>query len=778
MKKCLVFLLIYFGIFAVTRGQMSDDFHDGNFSSSPAWYGDLDRFTVNSSTQLQTISNPSAQTVSLTAESALASNVKWTFFIQLGFDPSSQNQAKIYLISDQQDLKAGLNGYFLQIGENGNTDSYDLYKQSGTTVTRLIDGPSKLRSNSSQLIANIEISRTSEGIWELKTATDGSSTWVYEGTATDNTIMVSSWMGVSCRYTTSNSGKFVFDDFAIREMEPGNSPENPYQARRNDIVINEIMADPSPQIQLPGAEFIELWNTTTETIQLQNWKAGDALTSTQLPSVLLEPRGFLILCAKADTSEFRKYGKVAGLSPWPSLNNTGDILTLRNSEGTCIDSVAYSDKWYRSTEKKTGGWTLELISPAATCTGRQNWNASSDSTGGTPGSSNSVFQPDLPVSALKLMSASLADSTTLLLHFNRLIDSTHASVSGNYVLNNGVGCPETVSVEGPEFTTVSLHFSSALARDKLYSVTVSGIPDCMGTLIAAPDNSAQFFYADRIKHGNILISEVLFNPGPGGVDFVEIYNHSDTPLDLQELYLATIKDSLTAIKPVSRNQMLLDPQHYMVLTSDPEAVKNQYTVKDPEAFLTLPSLPAYNDDQGTVVLLGKDSIIIDQFSYTEKMHFALIRDPEGVSLERVNFNRPAEEAGNFRSAASSAGFGTPGYKNSQAAENVDVKEEVSLTSETFSPDNDGFEDALMLNYHFQEAGRVANVTVYNKSGVLVKRLARNVTLAAEGTISWDGLDDSNSCAALGIYVIYMEIFDLKGTRKKFRKSCVLAAKFN
>ena len=187
------------------------------------------------------------------------------------------------------------------------------------------------------------------------------------------------------------------------------------------------------------------------------------------------------------------------------------------------------------------------------------------------------------------------------------------------------------------------------------------------------------------------------------------------------------------------------------------------------------SMPAYNDDAGTVVLQSRTSTI-DQFSYTSKMHFRLIRDQEGISLERVSFKSPANEKGNFRSAASSASFGTPGYKNSQAIDDTAQTEEWSLVSNTFSPDNDGFEDALIIRYKCKEPGAVLNSNVYDTNGRLIKRIARNMTLAAEGTLSWDGLDETNLKAPVGIYIVYLELFDLKGNLKKYRKTCALAVK--
>lgn len=280
----------------------------------------------------------------------------------------------------------------------------------------------------------------------------------------------------------------------------------------------------------------------------------------------------------------------------------------------------------------------------------------------------------------------------------------------------------------------------------------------------------------EIGPGDILISEILFNPRKDGADFLEIYNNTGHAIDVSALSLAIIKkDSLTSIKRVSKTAYGLAPHSYLVLTTNPDNVKLEYRTENPEAFLKMTSMPAFNDDAGTVVLLA-DSTRIDQLTYSAKMHFALIRNPEGVSLERVSFSRPTSDPGNFRSAAGTAGFATPGYQNSQLVTEGETTEEISLSSNTFSPDNDGFEDALMIHYHFAEGGKVANIWVFNDRGILVRYLCKNETLGQSGTITWDGLNDDNNRPPLGIYVVYIEIFDLAGHVKKYRKPCVLAAK--
>jgi hypothetical protein len=296
----------------------------------------------------------------------------------------------------------------------------------------------------------------------------------------------------------------------------------------------------------------------------------------------------------------------------------------------------------------------------------------------------------------------------------------------------------------------------------------------------APDDRTYPFGNLRMpRAGEIVINEVLFNPYSGGADFVEIYNRSGAIFDLRQVKLANRdKNNKVASAHAVLLQHFLYPDDYAVFTTELEAVQQFYHVRSPEKVIELSSLPSYPDDAGCVVLLSTQDDVIDEFTYTAKMHSGFIAKPEGISLERINPERASNEPANWYSAAQSSGFATPTYRNSQyndaATDNGD--EGFSFPYTVFSPDGDGYNDLLFINYRMPEPGYVANITVFDAQGRLVREVVKKSLLGNSGGFSWDGSRYDSHKASVGIYILFIEYFDLQGNVKQIKKTCAIAGR--
>ena len=546
---------------------------------------------------------------------------------------------------------------------------------------------------------------------------------------------------------------------------------------RYDIVIDEIMADPSPQVGLPNAEYIELKNTSGHDLDLSGCRLRTTSSSSgAFPSYILPADSFLVISSTTNAPLFSSYGRSLGIPSFPSLLNEGTMLILQTKEGSVIHAVNYMSSWYQNAVKAEGGWSLEMIDTQNPCEGAANWKVSIDAKGGTPGRKNSVDGSHQDETPPQLISTYSTDSLTVVAVFNEPLDSLSASTRSKYSFGNGLQV-SSVTPEAPLFDIVTIRLIQPMQKRVQYDLTVSGVTDCKGNTIAAY-NKARAGWAEEALAGDIVINEILFDPRSGASDYVELYNNSNKILDASHLYLANrnATGEISSVKKLTDITKLIFPGDYLVLTEDANSLQKEYLVKDASTILVMPALPSYPDDKGNVIITNLQGELLDEVPYTSKWHFALIGDPEGVALERIDPSAASSDPGNWHSAASTAGYGTPGYRNSQYGSNESSGSTVEVSPKVFSPDNDGYDDIAYIRYMVEERGYVANISIYNSNGIPVRLLVRNQTMGLNGYWAWDGLDDKNQKLPGGHYIIFTEIFNLQGKKKQFKNTIVLAKK--
>src|SRR6185295_7750099 len=229
------------------------------------------------------------------------------------------------------------------------------------------------------------------------------------------------------------------------------------QANRYDVVIDELLPDPSPAVQLPNYEFIELKNVSTTAFTIRNWKLSDgSTTATITTSFILKPDSFVIICPGTAVTAFAPFGPVIGVSSFPSLNNDADVIALYSAEGKLIHAVDYNSSWYNNAVKSDGGWSLEMIDTKNPCTGSSNWKASSSNMGGSPGKKNAADDNNKDEQPPALFRSYTTDNRTIAALFDEPLDSASAAVAANYTFNNDIGHPASAAVVMPMCTEVVL----------------------------------------------------------------------------------------------------------------------------------------------------------------------------------------------------------------------------------------------------------------------------------------------------------------------------------
>jgi hypothetical protein len=315
---------------------------------------------------------------------------------------------------------------------------------------------------------------------------------------------------------------------------------------------------------------------------------------------------------------------------------------------------------------------------------------------------------------------------------------------------------------------VTLHASLELRT--LYTIEVKGLRDCAGNIIDENFDQLEFALTEEPAPLEVVINELLFNPRSGGVDFVELYNASDKFINLKNWSIGNSENGvLQNARLITTKDFILRPKTYVTLTSDPAILEAQYPMGNAITFFqtTLPSLP---DDEGSVAV-SAGTIVLDAFVYSDDFHSPLLKDDEGVSLERISSTQPTQDSFQWKSATASAGFTTPGLLNSNARpDNTDLSSAVVIDPEVFSPDQ-GF---AKIQYSFDQSSLVANVKILDHQGRLIKEVANNETIGYEGFFRWDGDTQDGTKTRMGYYTVWMEVFGLDGTVKTFRKRVVVS----
>jgi len=549
---------------------------------------------------------------------------------------------------------------------------------------------------------------------------------------------------------------FLFLSFSTIESKAG-------------VVISEIMADPSPSAGLPDREYIELFNNSSVVVQLKGWMLGLGSKIKVFPDVSVAPGDYLLVTAPGGAKDLQSYGRVTEISGF-SLNNAGLVITLTDPAKQWSDEVEYLPSLHKKGFGE-GGYSLERIDPERLCGQRENWATTLSARGGTPGSENSVHASNPDHIPPRILSSILIDhfrldillSESIQLPLN--LSSLFRNIPSGLVIDSVVVAKESCLMQ--------VYFLPASVKNGTdYSISLQDVRDECGNQMT--DQLLRFGYYLPVK-SDLLINEVLFNPYPEGSDFVEIYNNSGHQVDLSVLFLAT-RDNLNKliqISQISVIQQYLEANEYLAVSKSLEGIRRFYPTKCNECLLQMEKFPALSDLSGCVVLLDLNGQIIDEMSYTDDMHHPLITDAEGISLERVNLNMPASRKENWQSSSRSAGFATPGYKNSVVEVADSTDRTVFMNTVVFSPNGDGINDYVNIYLSTGEPGCLLNITILNCAGREIRKLANNFISGSSDQIIWDGLDADSQKVQPGIYLLNISIFSQTGKHISRKLACVL-----
>ncbi|MEM9258249.1 MAG: lamin tail domain-containing protein, partial [Bacteroidota bacterium] len=455
-----------------------------------------------------------------------------------------------------------------------------------------------------------------------------------------------------------------------------------------NVQITEFLPDPNPVVGLPEVEYLELHNPSDVAVELSGLGVASGGSPVTIATGRIPAGGYVVLVPASAAQAFRDLGASVVEINLPGLSNAGDEISLLFN-GDILQNLNYTDDWYNDPDRDGGGYSLEFTGGAdAGCNGR--WRASLDPSGGTPGRENSVLGMPLDEEGPFITSISV-DPDGITIVYNEAITETRPTTISLEGTTNAPGISGvTAVVPGIEFR---IGFLSELPENEVFTLSVSATTDCSGN--EGPSFAQAIGLPGAPEAGDVVINEILFNPGSGGSDFLELFNCSEKVFQIQGWVLENTQStsSTSASRTISASKLFL-PGDYLTITNDPEDLETRYQNVN-RLLLVDQNLPSLPNDEGNISVIA-DGVSLDAFDYTDDLHTELLNDEDGVSLERLRAKATTQDPNNWYSAASSEGFATPTRPNSQNRDALPTggSEVFSLLNTTFSPDGDSNEDFL------------------------------------------------------------------------------------
>jgi len=548
-------------------------------------------------------------------------------------------------------------------------------------------------------------------------------------------------------------------------------------ATSSDVVINEILYR---RADAASAEFVELFNKTGHNFDLGSWTFGDAGNSVVIPpGTVLESGDFLVLTDRPDfagESDNRLF-----LNGFPSLNDSGDQLVIKNQEGLTIDSLFYFNNWGGDQP----GFTLERTDPNAASNDASKWNTGGTA-GGTPGTENSVFEPD--ETPPEIIFARFEETAVFAVfdEFIRLTSETSFEFSG-----------QSLAVFQYDSTSANTLVLGPVEPGGENALTALNIKDFSGNQTAEISHPV----ALPIEPGSVVINEILFDPLadpddnlPDQTEFIELFNPRGHAISLEGIFIHDAPDEngeTRSIIPVNTRFRFIPPQGYVLLFAEDEA--NSFSESRIAGFFAvgaeLSETKAIRFDRsslglassGDAVFLSDSSgIPIDSVFFDESWHNPNRFDTDGISLERINPAGPSNESTNWTSSTDVRG-GTPGSQNSVFQQPGTIPENtgINFSPNPFTPaDQDGTDDNLFISYTLDQPDYLLRVRIFDRYGRKVRTLADGKPAGLNGTLIWDGLTDDRKRNRVGYYIVFFEALNsAEGRDLTFKETVVIGRRF-
>lgn len=553
---------------------------------------------------------------------------------------------------------------------------------------------------------------------------------------------------------------------------------------KNAIVINEIMYAPNPG----EPEWIELFNTTSSSIDLENWKISNRNGSTKYTmtdhSLSLNANGYIVITK--DTALFRNvhpafHYTIIQSSSLPTFlfNNNGDAVVLFDSRGSMMDSVHYSPIWGGK-----DGKSLERIEPTGSSTDSTNWGTSIDSLNSTPGRQNSLtpVEHDLRMNSILCLDEIHSCRITATVQNIGREPATNFSLE-LYDDRNEDSIPDPSELLQVQTVSAALQQKDSMTVPMIWNNAPSGRHHLIAVIhypddLRLSNNVMMLNIKISYPASSVVINEIMYAPLSGQAEYIELYNPTKIPIDLREWKLTDKPDTsrTSDIYTLTKNQFLLNPGAYITIASDSDIVNQFSYLRDTTMYRLIikRSGISLNNSGDNVILYDLTGTTIDSVLYSSSWQNPNLGNTTGRSLEKINPTLDGTDSRNWGTSASPFG-GTPGKQNSVFTNSIPANVSLSCAPNPFSPDGDGFQDVTIIQYSLPASLATIRIRIYDAMGRIVRTLADGEPAGAHGSVVWNGLSDRGERVRIGIYIILLETIVSNGMTVQTVKGTVVVA---
>ena len=267
-----------------------------------------------------------------------------------------------------------------------------------------------------------------------------------------------------------------------------------------------------------------------------------------------------------------------------------------------------------------------------------------------------VVRDDTPdITPPAVTAVAVENSQTLRVSYSETVDqSTACRTSAYHVVTLGA-IPARAVCTSDAPTDVTLGFDSPLTAGR-HGLVITGIADTSGNVleeVVVEFDVQPEFAAPQSR--SVVVNEIHYSPDDPELEFVELYNRSDSTFNLAELEIADSRSDFATAAPTTE---ALSPGGFAVIARNPDALMSYFTGVRAVAPATWPAL----NNSGDEVVIRYALTTIDSVAFSPSW------GPSGVSLERVDPAGSSQHPSNWRPSLREA---TPGALNTAYAPDLD-----------------------------------------------------------------------------------------------------------